>query len=51
MSPTIESIAVEELDKELEPKQEALELEDNIVEPVIDIPERPKAKIVYKPRV
>ena len=46
MSPTIESIAVDELDKESEPKQEAVALQDDIVEPVIDIPDWPKAKRV-----
>jgi hypothetical protein len=54
MSPSIESIAVEDLDKDLTPKPDVVESNDEIVEPVLDIEtikEATKPKRVYKPRV
>jgi len=52
MSPSIESIAVEDLDKKLEePKADAIETYEEIVEPIIEIKEQVKAKRIYKPRI
>ena len=52
MSPSIESIAVEDLDETVEdPKVDAIETYEEIVEPIIEIKEQVKAKRVYKPRV
>ena len=54
MSPSIESIAVDELDKDLTPKPDVVASNDEIVEPELDIEvikEATQPKIVNKPRV